>query len=128
MEKRPALERRAVQTDVAGEAEEVSNAVQKLLTVVPAASRQAGESRRTAVLWVYRDYDDRWCVREEGGKFEAAFGSREKAAACARAAGHAAGSYRLFLQLKDGRVTEENFNLGQRPAAANGKLRLPFIH
>lgn len=128
MENHPALKRRPVPADVAGEAEEVSNVVQKLLNVVPAAPRQAEEARRTAVLWVYRDYGDRWCVREEGGKFEAAFGSREKAAACARAAGHAAGSYRLFLQLKDGRVTEEHFNLANRPAAANGKLRLPFIH
>src|SRR6185503_14485552 len=100
--------------DLAGDAPALSNAVRRLLTVVPPAAQAAPDLRPVAVLWVYRDYDNRWCVRQEGGKFEAAFTGRDKAVACARAAGHAAGSYRLFLQLKDGRVTEEHFNPANR--------------
>ena len=113
--------------EVANDALELSKAVQTLLTVVPAQPQAAAEPRRSAVLWVYRGYDGTWCVREEGGKFEAAFASHERAAACARAAGRAAGSYHLFLQLKDGRVIEERFNAAGRPANA-GKIRLPFLH
>lgn len=114
--------------DIAGEAEEISSAVQRLLTVVPPAAQAAPTPRATAVLWVYRDYDNRWCVRQEGGKFEAAFAGRDKAVACARAAGLAAGSYCLFLLLKDGRVTEEHFNPANRAGTDGAKLRLPFIH
>lgn len=114
--------------DIAGEAEEVSNAVQRLLTAVPPAAQAAPAPRTTAVLWVYRDYDNRWCVRQEGGSFEAAFAGRDKAVACARAAGHATGSYRLFLLLKDGRVIEEHFNPAKRAGPGGAKLRLPFIH
>jgi hypothetical protein len=114
--------------DVANDAEELSTVVQRLLTVVPSAPQAAKTPRRTAVLWVYYAYDGRWCVREEGGKLEAAFTSRDKAAACARAAGHAAGTYRLFLQLKDGRVIEEFFNPANDPEPRAGKIRLPFLH
>jgi len=114
--------------DVADDAQEVSNVVQRLLTAVPPAVRAAPERRPAAALWVYRDYDNRWCVREEGGKFEAVFAGRDKAVACARAAGHAAGAYRLFLLLKDGRVIEEHFNPASRRGASGAKFRLPFIH
>jgi hypothetical protein len=113
--------------DIAGDAQALSTAVRRLLTVVPPAAQTAPEHRPMAVLWVYRDYDNRWCVRQEGGKFEAAFPGRDKAVACARAAGHAAGSYRLFLMLKDGRVIEEHFNPANRQADPP-KMRLPFIH
>ena len=114
--------------DIAGEAQELSNVVRRLLTVAPPAAQTIPEHRPMAVLWVYRDYDSRWCVRQEGGKFEAAFAGRDKAVACARAAGHAAGSYRLFLLLKDGRVIEEHFNPANRAKAGVAKLRLPFLH
>jgi hypothetical protein len=66
------------------------------------------------VLWVFRDYEGRWCVRTEGGETEAVFTGREKALDFAREHGRAAGSYRLFVQLRDGRVTQELFNLGER--------------
>lgn len=68
----------------------------------------------TAVLWVFRDYAGRWCVRMEGGDIEATFVARERALAFARATGEDWGSYRLFFALKDGRIAEEVFNLGCR--------------
>lgn len=104
--------------DIAGDAQALSNVVQQLLAIVPAAPQTTPEHRPRAVLWVYRDYDGRWCVRQEGGRFEAAFTGRDKAVACARAAGHATGSYRLFLMLKDGRVIEEHFNPAGRQGTA----------
>ncbi len=62
-----------------------------------------------AVIWVYRDYDDRWCVRREGSDEEASCVSRLRAVEFARTLGMAAGSYRIFLELRDGRVIEEHF-------------------
>ena len=62
-----------------------------------------------AVLWVYRDYEERWCVRKEGGDVERAFANRLTALEFARTLGMAAGSYRIFIELKDGRVVEEHF-------------------
>jgi hypothetical protein len=73
------------------------------------------EKRETAiVLWVFRDYDDLWCVRKEGGDIEATFSSREDALAFARRTAAVWGAYRLFIELKDGRVTREIFNPGGR--------------
>jgi hypothetical protein len=66
------------------------------------------------VLWVFRDYENRWCVRQEGGASEAAFLSRDKAVAYARQTGLAWGSYRLFIELRDGRVAQELLNLALR--------------
>lgn len=63
------------------------------------------------VLWVFRNYDDRWCVHLEGGG-ATAYGRRDEAIELARLCGRAWGSYRLYLQLKDGRVTQELYNLG----------------
>jgi hypothetical protein len=68
----------------------------------------------TIVLWMFRDYDNRWCVRQEGGNNDAVFLSREKALAFARETGQAWGSYRLFIELRDGRVTQELLNLAHR--------------
>ena len=67
----------------------------------------------TAVIWVFRDYQDQWCVRKEGGEIEASFAGRTDAVELARAIGRAWGSYRLFLELRDGRITQELFNLGR---------------
>jgi hypothetical protein len=64
----------------------------------------------TMVLWVFRDLEDHWCVRQEGGRTEM-FASRDKAAEFARLTGRVWGSYRLFLGLRDGRVAQELFNL-----------------
>jgi hypothetical protein len=77
------------------------------------AALARGEHEDMAVLWVYRDYDGHWRVRQEGSEIEATFDRREDALGFARAAGQAWGSYRLFIQLRDGRVTEELFNLGR---------------
>jgi hypothetical protein len=68
---------------------------------------------RTIVLWVFRDLDDRWCARQEGGHTET-FANREKAVSFARQTGQIWGSYRLFLERMDGRVAQELFNLGCR--------------
>ena len=128
MSKNLALKTKPNDEDIAGEAEALSKAVRRLLAVVPPAPQAADAHRPAVVLWVYRDSDNRWCVRQEGGKFEAVFTGRDKAAACARAAGHAAGSYRLYLTLKDGRVIEEHFNPANRRTADDPKVRLPFLH
>ena len=69
-----------------------------------------GASAQPVTLWVFRDLEDRWCVRQEGGRTET-FTSRDKAVAFARLTGSVWGSYRLFLELKDGRVAQELFNL-----------------
>jgi hypothetical protein len=68
----------------------------------------------TIVMWVFRDYDARWCVRREGGKSVNTFARRDDALAHARRLGLEHGSYRMFFQLKDGRITEELFNAGCR--------------
>jgi len=112
--------------DIADDAQQLAQVLQRVLATPP-QPREAARPR-LAVLWVYRDYDGRWCVREEGGSFAAAFSNRERAAACARAAGRAAGSYRLFLQLNAGRVTEELFNPARREPQEATRVRLPFIH
>jgi hypothetical protein len=75
------------------------------------ASNHCGAS---IVLWVYRDYENRWCVRREGAKGEDVFMSRERALAFAREIGQAAGSYRLLIELRDGRVTQELLNCAVR--------------
>lgn len=81
----------------------------------------ASGSPGPAVLWVFRDYRGRWCVRMEGGVVEAEFLNRNEALTFARVAGRADGSYRLFLELNDGRVTQEFFNLG--PATKRAAIR-----
>lgn len=60
----------------------------------------------TTVVWVFRDEDDHWCVREEGGRIET-FATRERALAFARTAGHVGGAYRLFAEGADGRFVQE---------------------
>jgi hypothetical protein len=60
----------------------------------------------TTVVWVFRDQDDHWCVREEGGRIES-FATRERAIGFARMAGHVGGAYRLFVEGADGRFVQE---------------------
>jgi hypothetical protein len=60
----------------------------------------------TTVVWVFRDQEDNWCVREEGGRIES-FATRDDAVAFARAAGHVGGAYRLFVEGADGRFAQE---------------------
>jgi hypothetical protein len=59
-----------------------------------------------SVVWVFRDQDDQWCVREEGGRIES-FTTRERAVAFARTAGHVGGAFRLFVEGADGRFAQE---------------------
>jgi hypothetical protein len=87
---------------------------QALMEILLSASEPLARRENTIVLWVYRDYGRNWCIRKEGGELAAAFSSRTKALAVARALGEAWGSYHLFLQLDDGRLTEEFFNLRLR--------------
>ena len=105
-----ALRNPASRDDLANDAQALADLLQGMTAKLPPAGA-AKAPARTAALWVYRDYEGRWCVRQEGGGFESAFAGRDRALACARAAGRATGSYRLFLQLSDGRVIEESFNL-----------------
>lgn len=60
----------------------------------------------STVVWVFRDQDDHWCVREEGGRIES-FATRDGAIDFARTAGHVGGAYRLFVEGADGRFTQE---------------------
>jgi hypothetical protein len=91
------------------------------MMLTPVAPPEKRET--TVVLWVFRDYDDLWCVRKEGGDIEATFTAREDALAFARRTGAVWGAYRLFIELKDGRVTREIFNPGGRhdPLCLGGK-------
>jgi hypothetical protein len=66
-----------------------------------------------AVLWVFRDIHGNWCAREEGGA-TTGFATREAAVEFAQRLGRAWGAYRLFLELKDGRFTQELLNLRSR--------------
>lgn len=84
-------------------------------SVPSAGGSSRADDRDTAVLWVFRDYDDRWCVRKEGGDIDAAFCNREEALDFARRAGRGHGSYRLFIELRDGRITQELFRLRGPP-------------
>jgi hypothetical protein len=61
------------------------------------------------VLWVFRDVHDNWFAREEGGA-TTGFATRDAAVEYARRQGAKAGAYRLFLELKDGRFTQELLN------------------
>jgi hypothetical protein len=61
------------------------------------------------VLWVFRDQQDLWCVRQEGGRTET-FAARDMALAFARTAGEVAGPHRLFLEGADGRFSQEVFD------------------
>ena len=58
------------------------------------------------VLWVFRDRQDLWCVRQEGGRTETFIG-RDIAVAFVRMAGEVLGPHRLFLEGADGRFTQE---------------------
>ena len=83
-----------------------------MLEVLLSRSEPRNRDDRTAVLWVFRDYDNRWCVRKEGGDIEDTFTIRGDAVAFARQIAQTWGSYILYLQLRDGRITRELYNLG----------------
>jgi hypothetical protein len=85
-----------------------TSSVVDLLSVTRRGAPRMDQS--TIVLWVFRDVHDYWCVRQEGGHIET-FSNRDKAVDFARNTGLVWGSYRLFLELKDGRVAQEFFNL-----------------
>jgi hypothetical protein len=68
------------------------------------------------VMWVFRNYQDNWCVRQEGGAIEASFAGRKDAIHFARSTAHSWGAYRLFIQLPDGRIARELCNIGCHPS------------
>ena len=72
-----------------------------------AAARRAAAGAPAATFWVYRDYDDRWCLRQEGGMVEGIFASRSDALKYVRAEGERSGSYRVFWEKSDGRFVSE---------------------
>jgi hypothetical protein len=72
-----------------------------------AAARRAAAGALPATFWVYRDYDGRWCLRQEGGMVEGVFMSRADALKFARAEGERAGAYRVFWEKSDGRFVSE---------------------
>ncbi|SOD96132.1 DUF2188 domain-containing protein [Caenispirillum bisanense] len=74
--------------------------------------------RRTPVFHVVSDAatadgDEarRWVVRREGDQRIHRFADRRTAADFARGLGRAAGAYRLFLELRDGRMMCEMLNV-----------------
>jgi hypothetical protein len=74
---------------------------------------------KTAVLWVFRDANDGWCVRLEGGGIDLDLGDRGRAVAFAQALGKAWGSYHLYLELHSGRFAQEYFNLDRTDRSAS---------
>lgn len=83
------------------------------MVAVPAPSTARRTARRTPVIHVARDSGDgrRWTVRREGDGRTHRFIERGDAAAFARHLGQSAGAYRLFLELRDGRVVCEMLNV-----------------
>ena len=82
-----------------------------MLEALLTCSAECKTSDNTVIFWVFRDYHDQWCVRKEGGEIEASFSSRKDAMGFARKTAEAWGSYTLYIQLKDGRITKELCNL-----------------
>ena len=72
-----------------------------------AAARRAAVGASAATFWVYRDYDGRWCLRQEGGMVEGIFASRADALKFARDEGERTGAYRVFWEKADGRFVSE---------------------
>jgi hypothetical protein len=72
-----------------------------------AAARHAAAGAPAMTFWVYRDYDGRWCLRQEGGMVEGVFASRADALKYARDEGEQAGAYRVFWEKADGRFVSE---------------------
>ena len=66
--------------------------------------------RRVPVFWVFRDYRSKWQVRREGQEFDIAYSSRTQALEAARHAGSVFRTYRLYLELEDGRFMTEVTN------------------
>ena len=123
----PIPQPKPARADLTGDAQALANVLEQVLPMTPPNSATPARSR-AVVLWVYRDCAGHWCVREEGGKFAAVHSSRGKAASCARAAGHAAGRYHLFLQRNDGTMAEEHFDPDAALPSASHAIRVPFHH
>jgi hypothetical protein len=83
-----------------------------LTDLVRSSRRGRPHCKDTLVLWVFRDVHDRWWVREEAGGMES-FADRDSALDFARSTGRVWGSYRIFIELTDGRVMQEVLNLGR---------------
>lgn len=66
------------------------------------------------VLYVVRDDSGRWVVRRDGEAHSHRFSDRKAAARFARETGEAAGGYRLFLEMTDGRLMCEMLNVAAR--------------
>lgn len=66
------------------------------------------------VLWVYQDIEGYWCLHREGDHNDLAYPSRRDALMAARLAGEETGSYRLHLQVDDGRFLLELLNTADR--------------
>lgn len=62
------------------------------------------------VIWVFRDNRNAWRVRREGEGREPIFRSRRDALAFGRLLGLAAGGYKMFFELRDGRFSCEFLN------------------
>lgn len=67
------------------------------------------------VLSVYQDIDGLWRFRREGDLANCAYALRRDAVTAARVCGELAGSYRLHLQLPDGRFMLELLNVHAAP-------------
>ncbi|MCA1941642.1 MAG: DUF2188 domain-containing protein [Caenispirillum bisanense] len=82
-----------------------------------AAVPHVHSGRRTPVFHVVSDAAAdggdlrRWVVRREGDQRIHRFADRRTAADFARGLGQAAGAYRLFLELRDGRMMCEMLNV-----------------
>lgn len=62
------------------------------------------------VIWVFRDNRNAWRVRREGEEREPTFRSGRDAVAFGRLLGMAAGGYKMFFELRDGRFSCEFLN------------------
>lgn len=62
------------------------------------------------IVWVFRDSEDVWNVRCEGEAAEYRCLGRDQAVALARGMLAACASYRLYLQLRNGRFVTEYLN------------------
>ena len=76
------------------------------------------------VLWVFRDFDCRWRMRREGEPLDRVYPSRQSAVDAARTFVTPLDTYRLYLQLEDGRFVLEMLNTRPRvqpqPSCAKG--------
>lgn len=79
-----------------------------------------GSRRPSAVLWVYLAPDGQWYFHIEGRRDDTRYPDRAAAMAAARAYGLVRGGYRLYFQMKNGRVSLEMLNSSGRMAMDDG--------